>query len=177
MLRTICLALLGIAIAFVIVAEMGLFARRYPVLDAAEEGDITNVTKLLKAGHSIDEVAKTKFGWTPLMAAIYQGNTGVVHYLISAGANVNIHDNTGDTALMWATLQGDQNLAIVKELITHGADVTATNQMGASVLAYASSDPPKPAILQAIKAAIEQRNDRTRNTNGALATPRANAAQ
>jgi ankyrin repeat protein len=127
---------------------------RTPVLNAAEEGDLGKVKLLLKEGRSINERdPRVKFGWTPLIAAIYQHNTNVAHYLIASGADVNIPDNQGETAIMWATVS-DENFEIVKDLIAHGADLNAKDKMGASVLSYASADPPKPKLLEAVKAAM-----------------------
>jgi ankyrin repeat protein len=128
-----------------------------PVLDASEEGNLEKVKSLLKDGRSINEHdPKIKFGWTPLIAAIYQRNTNVAHYLIVSGADVNIPDNRGETAIMWAMVS-DDNLDIVKDLIAHGADLNARDKMGATVLSYASSAPPKPKLLEAVKAAMAQR--------------------
>src|SRR5215204_5677808 len=63
---------------------------RTELLNAAEEGDLKRVKLLVQQGHSINERdPKVKFGWTPLMAAIYQGETNVAHFLISSGADVN----------------------------------------------------------------------------------------
>ena len=127
-----------------------------PVLNAAEEGDLEKVKLLLKEGRSINERdPRFKFGWTPLIAAIYQRNTNVVYYLIESGADVNIHDNSGQTAIMWA-MASDENLDIVKYLIAHGADLNAKDKMGATALSYASSAPPKPKLPQAVKAAMAQ---------------------
>jgi serine/threonine-protein phosphatase 6 regulatory ankyrin repeat subunit B len=125
-----------------------------PVLNAAEEGDLEKVKLLLKQGKSINERdPRIKFGWTPLIAAIYQRNTNVAHYLIASGADVNLTDNQGETAIMWATVS-DENFELVQDLIAHGADLNAKDKNGASVLSYASSDPPKPRVLEAVKAAI-----------------------
>jgi serine/threonine-protein phosphatase 6 regulatory ankyrin repeat subunit B len=129
-----------------------------PVLNAAEEGDLEKVKLLLKQGRSINERdPRVKFGWTPLIAAIYQGNTNVAHYLIASGADVNIPDNRGETAIMWATVS-DENLEIVQDLIAHGADLNAKDRDGASVLSYASSEPPKPRVLEAVKTALAQQD-------------------
>ena len=58
---------------------------RTPVLNAAEAGDLEKVKLLLTEGRSINERdPRVKFGWTPLIAAIYQRNTNVVRYLIAS---------------------------------------------------------------------------------------------
>ncbi len=130
-------------------------APRVPVLDAAGQGDLVTLKKLLAEGHSINERnPKVQFGWTPLIGAIFQRETNVVHYLITAGADINLPDNGGETPLMWAAAQGDDALGIVGDLIAHGADLNAKDKMGATALNYAGSEPPKPKILQAVKAAL-----------------------
>jgi ankyrin repeat protein len=142
-----------------VAAIIGLFcgcAPRPALVDAAEEGNLEKVKLLLKQGRSINERdPRFKFGWTPLIAAIYQQNTNVVHYLIASGADVNIPDNDGETAIMRAMVS-DENLDVLKDLIAHGADLNARDKMGATVLSYASSDPPKPRLLEVLKAAMVQ---------------------
>ena len=126
-----------------------------PVLIAAEQGDLEKVKQLLREGHSINERdPKVTFGWTPLIAAIYHDQTNVAHYLIASGADVNIPDNNGETALMWAMASGDEGLGIVEDLIAHGADLNAKDKYGVTVLSYASSDPPKPMLVQAVRAGM-----------------------
>lgn len=125
------------------------------MLNAAGNGDLVELKMLLQQGQSINERdPRISFGWTPLIAAIYHHNTNVVHFLIASGADVNIPDNSGETAIMWAMGGGDDNLSIVKDLIAHGADLNAKDKGGASVLSYASSAPPKPKLLEAVKAAL-----------------------
>ena len=141
-----------------IAAGIGLLcgcAPRTPVLNAAEQGNLEKVEQLLREGHSINERDPgVEFGWTPLIAAIYQDQTNVAHYLIASGADVNIPDNSGETALMWATASGDEGLGIVEDLIAHRADLNAKDKYGVTVLGYASSDPPKPMVLEAVRAAM-----------------------
>jgi ankyrin repeat protein len=133
---------------------------RLPVLNAAEQGDLAAVKKLLQEGHSINERnPRFKFGWTPLMAAIYHHNTNMVHYLIAAGADLNLHDTSGDTAIMWAIVHRDNGLDMVQDLIAHGADLSATNNMGVSVLSCAESMPPRPKVLEAVQAALARQRE------------------
>ena len=39
-------------------------------------------------------------GWTPLMAAAYNGRTATVQSLVGAGAGMNIQDNVSDIILI-----------------------------------------------------------------------------
>jgi len=140
----------GLTAATLVLLLLGC-SPRTPVLDAAEEGDLNKVKSLLQRGHSINERnSRVKFGWTPLMAAIYQGNTNVAHFLIASGADVDLADNTGETPLTLAMVRGDESLPLVADLIAHGANVNAR------VISAANSLPPKPKILQAVNAAAAQ---------------------
>ena len=55
---------------------------------------------------------------------------------------------------MWATASGDEGRGIVEDLIAHRADLNAKDKYGVTVLGYASSDPPKPMVLEAVRAAM-----------------------
>lgn len=71
-----------------------------------------------------------------LMLAIHRiekrGNTAVVDWLLSLGADVNITDNDGYTPLLVASQFGHSKL--VQKLLAKGADVRARSKEGNSVL-------------------------------------------
>ena len=58
--------------------------------------------------------------------------------LIDAGADVNVKDNNGTTALMYAVYYG--NTEIVKTLIAAGADVNAKDNNGFTTLISAANE-------------------------------------
>lgn len=58
-----------------------------------------------------------------LIAAARINNLGGVRMSIDAGADVNVRDNTGCTALMFAIKNGNKEM--VELLIKNGADVNA----------------------------------------------------
>ena len=64
------------------------------------------------------------YHYTPLAYAAYQGNEGVVRYLIARGARVNADAERGgtyiNTPLMMAAIQGHERIA--RLLLTAGAD-------------------------------------------------------
>ncbi len=164
-MRSALVLVVLVAVAAVVVWEMDWYVPRAPVVEAAEVGDLEKVKALIKQGRSINErQSNARFGWTPLIAAIFQDETNVVHYLIESGADPNLGDKNGQTPLMWAMARGDAHVDIVKDLIAHAADVFATNANGATALSYASSDPPKPRILEVVRAAIAEQ-ERRRKTN------------
>jgi ankyrin repeat protein len=147
------------AVAFLLIA--GLFAGCAPpraaVVDAAEEGNLRKVQALIAQGRSINERSPAKFGWTPLIAAVYHDRFDVIHYLVESGADLNLGDNSGMTPLMWAVGQGDDYIDVVTYLIANGADLTVTDKSGATAFIFAQSHPPKPKILEAFKAANESK--------------------
>ena len=60
---------------------------------------------------------------------------------------------------MWAMSGGDENLDILTDLIAHGADLYAKDAHAVTVLGYASADPPRPKLLEAVKAAMAQQEE------------------
>lgn len=69
------------------------------------------VRSLIRAGADVN--AKSDFGWTPLMAAVREGNVDVVRILIEAGANVNAKGNDGRTALMLAKSSDRPDIIVI----------------------------------------------------------------
>ena len=57
-----------------------------------------------------------------------RSNSEIVKALIAAGANVNVPEADGTSALLWATYQSSPDL--VQLLIKAGADVNAANSFG-----------------------------------------------
>ncbi|MDA7676665.1 ankyrin repeat domain-containing protein [bacterium] len=89
--------------------------------EAAEEGQIEEVKKLLAAGADVN--AKTKFKETPLHFAAENGQKEVAELLIDKGANVNAHAKWERTPLHSTAKTGQKS--IIELLITAGANVNA----------------------------------------------------
>jgi hypothetical protein len=78
-----------------------------PLLLAVEKGSISLARELLY------QEAKVDFGGhdtTPLHAAIEENNYPMIEFLVKNGADVNICDGGGDSALYFAALQGQETL-------------------------------------------------------------------
>jgi hypothetical protein len=90
------------------------------LLDAAENGDLATVTKLLDKGIDIN----TKDGWsgTPMMYAAANGHTDIVALLLTRGVGINSISRLDRTPLMCAANGGHNET--VKYLIEHGADLS-----------------------------------------------------
>jgi len=88
------------------------------------------------------------------------GNLARVQELIASdGEVVNALDNTGDTALIYASLNG--HLPVVKELITHSANVNARDNDGNTALIYASAYGQLPVVSKLIEhgALVNEQNN------------------
>ncbi len=83
--------------------------------------------------HNADVNAKSKQGRTPVMiAARCDGNSAIVSMLLSKGADPNVSDSLGVTALHQAAHAGD--VESIRLLIGKGADVNALDKKGDSAL-------------------------------------------
>jgi ankyrin repeat protein len=90
--------------------------------------------------------ARDDKGETPLLAALRQtggsGNEAAIaaaKLLIDAGADVKLAGKSGDTALLSALQAPYPDQGLVQEIISHGAELTATNAIGQSILMQAAN--------------------------------------
>ena len=86
-------------------------------------------------------------GRTQLMKAAKSGNDWQLKRLIEAGADTNIKDKDGWTALMYA-VRYQEGLECVELLLNAGADIKVTNNFGLSALAIAANYNNNPKILK-----------------------------
>lgn len=136
--------------------EYGWTALKY----ASDEGRLEIVKYLVENGASVDAEVLTitknlevfeylleqgnlninsvgYLGMTALsLASIEYGNLEMIKYLLEKGADINVKNEDGSTALMTASMYG--NLEIIKYLIENGADINAKDNDGSTALIYAS---------------------------------------
>jgi len=86
------------------------------------------------------------FGRTQLMKAAKSGNEWQIKRLLEAGASVNLTDNDGWTALMYA-VRYNEGLECVELLLNAGSDVKIINNYGLTALALAANYNNNPKIL------------------------------
>ncbi len=115
---------------------------------------------LLAAGGGID--ARNNIGTTPLMAATHEvvGQTAIE--LVKHGANVNLQDEDGYTALHWACWQHN-DLNMIRFLLNHGADLALKNSEGQTARDMLSQN----TLLEedqksALKSEMDQRRNRAK---------------
>ena len=95
--------------------------------------DLFTAGELLKDMSLLRRV--NQHGASPLMQAALHSKPEILQLIIDRGADVNVRDNDGMTALMLAA--GDP--VKVKLLLAHGADVHAKSKLGRTALLLASA--------------------------------------
>ncbi len=107
---------------------------QHAFFQAAADGRIDVVEAMLASGMAtVDMVNAHKM--TALMRA---HDENMVDALVRTGANVNLRDEKGFTAVIWASVF--RRASIVKKLIAAGADVNARTNEGKSAIDLAESD-------------------------------------
>jgi ankyrin repeat protein len=115
-----------------------------PLFWASMRGHLQVVKELLD--HGSDTEASASGGWTPLHWAVYKRQVAVINELLSlnesngttttilgkrksrVGACIEARTNLGDTPLHLASVEG--HLAIVRALLSGGADILAADNQG-----------------------------------------------
>lgn len=83
---------------------MELDPAQYPLHAAAVSGDVSMLGQLLNGTHC-DPNALCPNGRSALVYAVHGGNRACIDVLLESGADINLADATGMTALQWATSQ------------------------------------------------------------------------
>ncbi|HEX6217624.1 MAG TPA: ankyrin repeat domain-containing protein, partial [Vicinamibacterales bacterium] len=88
---------------------------------------------------------------SPIADAAARGDREAVKALLKKAADVNAAQGDGMTALHWAAMHGDSDLA--QMLIVAGANVRATTRLGTYTPLYLASQKGHAAVIQALIAA------------------------
>jgi N-acyl-D-amino-acid deacylase len=87
-----------------------------------------------------------------LLDALKRGDSVAVNRLVRSGAPVNVTDEYGSSALMYAAIYSDA--ATLKLLLSRGADPNHADQAGATALMWSVSDAAKVRLLVARSANV-----------------------
>ncbi|XP_022288625.2 fibronectin type 3 and ankyrin repeat domains 1 protein-like isoform X1 [Crassostrea virginica] len=108
-----------------------------PIHWAVDGGNTRLIEWIIKDGADVN-LKDHSHGWTPLIrCASVNGNRNVALTLLVCGAEVNIQDKDGKTALMVAIINGHQDL--VELLLQKNADITVKNLFGKTAYDMAHS--------------------------------------
>jgi ankyrin repeat protein len=107
---------------------------------AVANGHASIVDTLLQITRQPDDVESEK-GFTPLLIAATNGHMAIVRVLLEHGANPNLRNFDGVTALHNAVFE--KQMDVVKLLLEHGANPTIQDRLGNTPinLARKSSNP------------------------------------
>ena len=136
-----------------------LFSATCSAKDAAElarSGTVEEVREAIAAGTFVVNPEKGK---SPLVNAITGGNTPVVEFLLSAGADVNYGNHT---ALMEAARCGT-DAQLVKMLLAAGANVNARDTDERTALYHAVNGKCSIEVIDALLAAGAEVNAQNKN--------------
>src|SRR5262249_39196197 len=112
-------------------------------MEAIREGDVAAFKKYL--AEERDSVnLRGPGGSTALMYAALYGDVAYVRALLDAGAEPNIRNYAGATALMWAIGDAEK----VRLLLDRGADVNARSDEGRTPLAMAAGQRDSAAVVK-----------------------------
>ncbi len=91
---------------------------------AAGQGDVPRLQQLLAHGVAVDaENFAQPYAWSALSVAVLERKPEAVAFLLAHGADPNRKSGSGGVLLVRAVRSG--NVAIVRDLVAHGADVCA----------------------------------------------------
>lgn len=102
------------------------------LFNAAKEGNLPLVIKTLALGANVNWRNPTMNGKTTLMIASHRNDAEIVLALLTAGADPNLHDNSGNGPLHQAAYYG--SVDVLRILISNGADVNLKNIGGFTAL-------------------------------------------
>lgn len=98
------------------------YRKSQQLIDYSRRGNIEGIEDLLAQNVSVD--SRGDLERTPLMVAVQHGKSDVVKFLLEAGANPNLQDNWGNSALMFLPNKG---IKIAEELFKYKANPNLKN--------------------------------------------------
>jgi len=107
-----------------------------PIMKALRDGDKLTFKRLALAQPKAGNL-RGPGGTTPLMQAALYGDAESVRLLLDNGADPNLRNEAGTTALMWAAT----DLAKTRVLLDRGADVNARSEDSRTALLIAAGQP------------------------------------
>ena len=115
-----------------------------PLQWAVYEGDVAEVTRLLKAGADVS--LANNYGATPMSLAAEVGNADMLALLLKAGAKADSANPDGQTALLAVARTG--NVKAAQLLVDHGATVDAREKFGGQTALMWASARRHPEMMQ-----------------------------
>ncbi|WP_226294410.1 ankyrin repeat domain-containing protein [Aquimarina algicola] len=106
------------------------------IFEHSRNGNTNAIKKLYESNSKIIDTVNHK-GFSPLILAVYNNQIETTTYLLEHGANPDVQDTSGNTALMGACFKG--YVEMIKLLIKHKVTVDQQNYNDATALIFAST--------------------------------------
>ncbi|KAI6083622.1 hypothetical protein F4821DRAFT_190283 [Hypoxylon rubiginosum] len=97
-----------------------LFVREVELVQAASDGDIDKVARLLSLGCNVN--ARDRWGWSALSMCAYGGHVAIARLLLEHGADLYNVDVDGDTPIQIASTRGHSEVAILFDEVQAESD-------------------------------------------------------
>ena len=123
--------------------DPGVHQQGVTALGLAIVNQSTEIAQLLLAA-GVSPVQILKGGQTPLIISAIHGNLELVRSIVDAKVDLNIQDDSGATALMWATYR--RHHRVIELLLAAGCDRTCKNPGGLTALDLAQMNRDRSAI-------------------------------
>uniref|UniRef100_A0AC34Q306 Rolling pebbles n=1 Tax=Panagrolaimus sp. JU765 TaxID=591449 RepID=A0AC34Q306_9BILA len=130
------------------------------LLCAIDSGSWDLVVSMLNSSKiDLNKEYITEEGWTPLIVACRHGHAGLAELLINRGANMDITDNNGQTAVMHAIMKYSTSTANL--LIDHGCRINVKDRQGNGLIHLLAQFTNKFLIdkLLALGLSLEDKNN------------------
>lgn len=138
MIRKLTIAVFLLTLGFINISFADI---KEDFVKALDKQDVERVRFLINEGADVNDWMIDEEGTkvtTPLSWAAFHGNMALTELLIEKGANLNVTDAMGNSALHWAAINNEKE--VVKLLLDKGADVNVRNcQFGKTPLMSTSS--------------------------------------
>lgn len=143
-MKTLAMILITFALSTTLSAQVPDFTPQTPLIGALLHNDTAEAKRLLERGADPNE--GRFFGMPPILLAIVRQDLDLVRALAAKGADLDVRDRSGSTALMWAAFNETGDASLVNELLARGADPGAANLAGETALVWALRRGETPAV-------------------------------
>ncbi len=133
-------------------AQIPDFTPQTPLIAALIHNNPAEASRLLQQGADPNEGRFT--GLPPVILAAARQDVELVRLMATKGADVNVRDRSGATALMWGAFNDSGDAAMVEALISLGADPLASNKAGETALDWALRRGETEAVAALRKAGL-----------------------
>ena len=133
-------------------AQIPDFTPQTPLIGALLHNDAAEAARLLQQGADPNEGRFA--GLPPVILAAARQDVELVRLMATKGADLNVRDRSGATALMWGAFNDSGDAAMVEALIILGADPLASNKAGETALDWALRRGETAAVAALRKAGL-----------------------